>query len=203
MTGEVWGKPGKLPAALCSPDFSQRALSTRCQWVWDAGAFLCCLLLHCSEQVICAHSVSRHSETGVSTLVCTCTDFQQNAIFFFCTIRSLASSLSASLAHPFVREQQERTLQDVCLTLCFISLVLLNACSHLQQTPLPGWDVEAFWFNPICLEWQIFFWGFDRGRNWGWSPDLDFLLNVTGRCMGNRQLSAFYYPRLPYISPIH
>lgn len=124
-------------------------------------------------------------------------------IFFFCTIRSLASSLSASLAHPFVREQQEKTLQDVCLTLCFISLVLLNACSHLQQTPLPGWDVEAFWFNPICLERQIFFWGFDRGRNWGWSPDLDFLLNITGRCMGNRQLSAFYYPQLPYISPIH
>lgn len=202
MTGEVCGKPYKVPASLCSPDFTQRAPRTRCQWMWDAGAFLRCLLLHCSERVIRGRSVSSHSETGVSTLGSTHTDFQQNA-FWCCTIRSLASSLSAGLAHPFVREQRERTLQDVCLTLCFIGLVLLNACSHLQQTPVSGWDVGAFWFNPICLERQIFFWGFDRRRNWGWSPDLDFLLNVTGRCTGNRQLSAFYYPQLPDISSTH
>lgn len=202
MTREVWGKPCKVPASLCSPDFPQRALRTSCQGIWDSGAFLHCLLLHCSERVIRACSVSSHSETGVSTLVCSRTDFLQNA-FWCCTIRSLASSLSAGLAHPFVREQRERTLQDVCLTLCFIGLVLLNACSHLQQTPVPGWDVRAFWFNPICLERQIFFWGFDRRRNWGWSSDLDFLLNVTGRCMGNRQLSAFYYPLLPDISSTH
>lgn len=40
MTGEVCGKPCKVPASLCSPDFTQRALRTSCQWMWDAGAFL-------------------------------------------------------------------------------------------------------------------------------------------------------------------
>lgn len=53
----------------------------------------------------------------VSVHLCLHVQTFSRMLFFFCTIRSLASSLSASLAHPFVREQQERTLQDVCLTL--------------------------------------------------------------------------------------